>query len=94
MNETKLLTNEQMAEFTSKGFLVFESLIPEEINKRFLDDISDTTTEPTDNINDHYNYIMLSSSIPIVKAGTPLKNSYPKESALNKIISHPEDKKP
>lgn len=89
MNKTKLLTNEQMAEFTSKGFLVFDSLIPEEINKRFLDDIGDTTTEPTENINDHYNKIMQSSSIPIVKAGTPLKYSYPKESALNKIISHP-----
>ena len=36
-----------------------------------------------------YNDIMKTSSIPLVKAGTPLSKAYNKNSALKKIISNP-----
>ena len=46
MNENKImLTDEQMANFTAKGYLKLDSVIPEEINKQFLNDIGHTTNE-------------------------------------------------
>ena len=90
MNQNKImLSDEQMANFTAKGFLVFDSIIPDDVNKRFLDDIGHTTDEPVDTVFDHYSRIMKESSIPIVKAGTPLAESYPTDTALAKIISNP-----
>ena len=84
MSQNKImLTDEQMANFTAKGYLVLDSVIPEEINKQFLNDIGHTTNEPVDSVHDHYARIMQKSTIPIVKAGTPLNKSYSKGSALN-----------
>ena len=37
----------------------------------------------------HYDNIKKTSSIPLVKAGTSLKKSYKKNSALNKVIKNP-----
>ena len=49
MNENKImLTDEQMANFTAKGYLKLDSVIPDEINKQFLNDIGHTTNEPVD----------------------------------------------
>ena len=90
MSQNKImLTDEQMANFTAKGYLVLDSVIPEEINKQFLNDIGHTTNEPVDSVHDHYARIMQKSTIPIVKAGTPLHKSYSKGSALDKIIDNP-----
>ena len=90
MSQNKImLTDEQMANFTAKGFIVLDSVIPEEINKQFLSDIGHTTNEPVDSVHDHYSRIMQKSTIPIVKAGTPLNESYSKGSALDKVIVNP-----
>ena len=90
MSQNKImLTDEQMANFTSKGYLVLDSVIPDVINKQFLSDIGHTTNEPVDSVHDHYSRIMQKSMIPIVKAGTPLNESYAKGSALDKIIFNP-----
>ena len=90
MSQNKImLTDEQMANFTAKGYLVLDSIIPEDINKQFLNDIGHTTNEPVDSVHDHYSRIMQKSTIPVVKDGTPLKNSYKKGSALEKIINNP-----
>ena len=59
MSQNKImLTDEQMANFTAKGYLVLDSIIPEEINKQFLNDIGHTTNEPVDSVHDHYSRIM------------------------------------
>ena len=90
MSQNKImLTDEQMANFTAKGYLVLDSIIPEEINRQFLDDIGYSTNEPVDTVYDHYSRIMQKSVIPIVKAGTPLTKSYDKGTALDKIIFNP-----
>ena len=48
MNKNKqnnfLLTDYQMAEFVSKGYLIFEKIIDNKTNKRFLDEIGHTST--------------------------------------------------
>ena len=59
MSQNKImLTDEQMANFTAKGYLVLDSIIPKEINRQFLDDISYSTNEPVDTVYDHYSRIM------------------------------------
>ena len=90
-----LLTDFQMAEFVSKGYLVFENLIENKINKKFLNEIGHTskTKNPKNTIStwlsEHYNDIMKTSKIPLVKAGTPLQTAYKKNSALFDVISNP-----
>ena len=84
-----------MAEFVSKGYLIFENIIDNKTNKKFLSEIGHTSTslnkKNTDQawLAEHYNEIMKSSKIPLVKAGTPLKKAYKKNSALNDVINNP-----
>ena len=100
-NNKYLLTDLQMAEFVSKGFLIFENLIDNKTNLDFLKEIGQTPTKTkskknknlkTENIEwlmESYSNIMKTSSIPLVKAGTPLAKAYKKNSALQKVISNP-----
>ena len=78
----KLLTTEQMAEFASSGCLFFEELIDEQTNKEFLDDIGHTSVENVESVQTYFDNIKSTSSIPRIPAGTPLKDSYPKNSPL------------
>ena len=82
-----LLTTEQMAEFTASGCLFFDSLIGDEINKEFLQDIGDTEIDKIDIIK-HYENIKSTSRIPRIIPETPLSKSYPKNSPLNKIFNN------
>ena len=84
---SKLLTTEQMAEFTASGCLFFDSLIPDEINKEFLTDIGHTDVDKID-IKKHLGNIKATSSIPRIIAGTPLSESYPDNSPLEKIFKN------
>ena len=72
---TKLLSTEQMAEFANSGCLFFEGLIDEDINREFLNDIGHTNIDQVDNIQQYFQNIKSSSSIPRIPAGTPLKLS-------------------
>ena len=84
----KLLTTEQMAEFASSGCLFFEELIDKETNKEFLDDIGHTSADKVDSIETYNKNIKATSSIPRIKAGSPLKNAYPVNSPLEKILKN------
>ena len=85
---TKLLTTEQMAEFASSGCLFFEELIDKETNKEFLDDIGHTSADKVDSMETYNKNIKATSSIPRIKAGSPLKNAYPVNSPLEKILKN------
>ena len=39
-----LLTDNQMAEFVSKGYLILENIIDDKTNKKFLNEIGHTST--------------------------------------------------
>ena len=84
----KLLTTEQMAEFASTGCLFFEELIDKETNKEFLDDIGHTSADKVDSMETYNKNIKATSSIPRIKAGSPLKNAYPVNSPLEKILKN------
>ena len=84
----RLLTTEQMAEFASSGCLFFEELIDKETNKEFLDDIGHTSADKVDSMETYNKNIKATSSIPRIKAGSPLKNAYPVNSPLEKILKN------
>lgn len=88
MSNFQRLTTRQMAQFAAKGYLRFDGVVPESLNRAFLDEIGHSD-EVTD-IVAHYAKIMGSSAIPIVPAGTPLADAYPAGSALARILALPE----
>lgn len=90
----RLLTTQQMARFAASGYLRFDGLIPDELNAAFLEEIGHTADvagiADVADIGKHYRRIMSSSAIPVVRAGTPLKDAYPPESALGRMAALPE----
>ena len=83
------LTTNQMAQFTARGFLRFDAVVPEDINRQFLDDIGKVSPQ-ADSVVGHYGRIMSSSVVPLVNPGSPLSTAYPESSALHKLIRLPE----
>jgi hypothetical protein len=79
------LKTAQMASFAARGFLRFDAVVPEEINRRFLQDIGDASAHP-DSVSGHYGNIMQNSVVPLVTPGTPLQNAYPEGSALARLM--------
>lgn len=92
MNEQYLLNSNQMAEFAARGFLRMDGIVPEEINQQFLDDIGHVDEKEITSPMDHYGKVMATSAVPVVNAGTPLKDAYHEGSALHKLINLPQVK--
>ena len=88
MSNAALLTTLQMASFAAKGFLRFDGVVPETLNRAFLDEIGHSDDVAT--LTEHYTRIMSSSAVPVVPAGTPLADAYTADSALGRIMSLPE----
>lgn len=82
------LTTQQMATFAARGFLKFDGVIPDEINQQFLKDVGSPSDLP-DSLRGHYEKIRQSSTVPVVRAGTPLCEAYPADSALARLVSNP-----
>jgi hypothetical protein len=66
-----------MALFAARGFLRFDSAVPESINRRFLEDIGHVPPSRVGSISRHYRRVMGSSAIPVVAAGTSLARASP-----------------
>ena len=88
MSDPRLLGTAEMAHFAASGYLRFDALVPEPLNQAFLDEVGHT--ENIGKLSEHYRQIMRSSAIGVVKAGTPLVDAYPAESALGRIMALPE----
>ena len=88
MSKSERLTTAQMARFAAKGYLRFDALVPDLLNKAFLGEIGHT--EDVADVRAHYQRVMSSSAIPVVAAGTPLVDAYPADSALGRILALPQ----
>jgi Phytanoyl-CoA dioxygenase (PhyH) len=84
-----LLNSVQMVEFASRGFLRMDGVIPDEINRQFLEDIGHAEEVEITTPRAHYARVMASSAVPVVNAGIPLADAYPDGSALRKLIDLP-----
>jgi hypothetical protein len=90
MSTPVLLNSHQMALFASRGFLMMEGLVPKQINDQFLNDIGKVPESEISDPMSYYGKVMGTSAIPIVNAGTPLVDAYPRENALSKMLALPE----
>jgi len=88
MSNARLLTTLQMAQFAARGFLRFDAVVPEALNAAFLADVGHS--EDVADLAGHYRRIMGTSAIPLVRAGTPLAEAYPADSALARILTLPD----
>jgi len=83
------LNNQQMASFAARGFVRFDAIVDDHINRQFLADVAPTPSTPK-SIAGHYGQIMSESDIPLVNPGTPLRAAYPRGSALAQLLKVPQ----
>lgn len=88
MGERVLLTSQQMASFVARGFLRFDAAVPEHINQQFLDEVG-RPPQPGESVRKAYAKLLSGSGIPAVPAGVPLARSYPKDSAIARLLELP-----
>ncbi len=89
MSDSVLLNSKQMAEFASKGYLLLEGVVPDEVNRHFLDDIGYIDDDEIEDRRAYYAHIMGGGGIPTVKPGTPLADAYAPDSALRRLLQLP-----
>ena len=85
-----LLKSAQMAEFAAKGLLRMDAVVPDAVNRRFLEDIGHVDEDDIKSVAEHFGRIQSSSAIPVVKPGTALRDAYPEGSALDELMAVPE----
>jgi len=83
-----LLSSEQMAHFAARGFIRFDGLVPDDINRQFLAEVGEVGDE--DSWDSYYLKLMTEGGLPVVPAGVPLAEAYPAGSALERLLELPE----
>ena len=83
-----LLSSLDMARFVARGFLRFDGVVPDEINRAFMEEAGDFAA-PGGSIRKVYGQALASSAIPEVPAGIPLAQAYPEGSALKALTELP-----
>ena len=83
------LNSVQMATFAARGFLRFDGIIPDSINRQFVAEAGDITEFVSESPMQALGKLMASNDIPAVAAGTPLESTYPADSALGKLLREP-----
>ncbi|MDA1299797.1 MAG: phytanoyl-CoA dioxygenase family protein [Proteobacteria bacterium] len=84
---TKLLNSTQMAEFAARGFVRMDGVVPDDLNRAFLDELgAGEASEPAG----QYRLARQSGAVPAVPAGTPLANAYQPDTTVGKIVRLPE----
>jgi len=78
-SEPKLLSTLDMARFVADGYLRFDAVVPEEINRAVLEELSALLGRPADNPGEFQ-----------PRSGTPLSQCYPADSALRRVYELPE----
>ncbi|MFT5928134.1 MAG: hypothetical protein ACI805_001251 [Candidatus Azotimanducaceae bacterium] len=87
--DTVKLNSKQMAEFAARGFLRFDSIVPQELNDKFLKEVGHVPLEEVNNPLQHYGKVMASSAIPVLRPGSLLSDAYPDTSAIHNILNLP-----
>jgi hypothetical protein len=82
-----LLSSLQMAEFAARGFVRMEGVVPPAINSAFLSELGH---DEADDPQGQYRLARERGAVPAVPAGTPLKDAYPNDSALGRMMSLPQ----
>jgi len=89
MSEPVLLDSRQMAAFVARGFLRFDGVVPDAINRAFLDGLGRVDAGNVAHMRAYYGRVMASDAIPVVNAGTPMSEAYPADSPLRALLELP-----
>lgn len=88
-DDVKKLNSKQMAEFAARGFLRFDSIVPQQLNDKFLKEVGHVPLDEINNPIEHYGKVMGSSAIPVLRPGSLLSDAYPERSAIHDILKLP-----
>lgn len=83
----KKLTSLQMAEFAATGLLRFDAVVPDAVNRHFMQAMSEM---PDESPRDHSQRLMRERAVPEVAPGTPLAQAYEADSAIGNVLQVPE----
>jgi hypothetical protein len=89
MPDAMLLDSRQMATFAARGFLRFDAVVPDTINRAFLDAVGGVDAGSLADMRSHYGRLMGAAAVPVVGAGTPLADAYPAESPIRALLDLP-----
>ena len=85
-----LLSSAQMARFVARGFLRFDAVVPDDINAQFMAEAGEVAEpKPGERLMKTYGQALAANAIPEVSAGTPLSQTYPKGSAISRLLDLP-----
>ncbi|MCC5885458.1 MAG: phytanoyl-CoA dioxygenase family protein [Gammaproteobacteria bacterium] len=87
--DVTLLTTAQMAHFAARGFLRFDAVVPEAVNRAFLEQVGDVPESEVDSVMAHYGKVMRSAAVPVVAAGTALDDAYGQGTPLRALVDLP-----
>lgn len=89
MSEPRLLDSRTMARFAANGYLMMESVVPDDINARFLNWIGEADHNDVESVWHYLGGLMASSTIPVIRPGTPLSEAYPPGSPIDDLLKVP-----
>ena len=85
----ELLSTRDMARFVARGFLRFDGLVPEAINRDFMAEIGAFQRNDGEPMMAAYGRMMATSSIPEINAGQPLDHVFAAASPLGRLLALP-----
>lgn len=89
MPDPQLLNSHDMARFTARGFLQFDGLVPDEINRQFIDEMGRPPEASGEQLLKAYAKLMSASELPEIPAGVALADAYPQGSAVDRLLKLP-----
>jgi hypothetical protein len=89
MAEDVLLDSRQMASFVARGFLRFDAVVPDEINRQFLDEAGRPPEATGEKLAKAYRRLLSESGIPAVAPGIALATAYAPGSAIARLLDLP-----
>jgi Phytanoyl-CoA dioxygenase (PhyH) len=84
------LTTDQMASFVSRGFLRFESVVPDDINAHAMEELPKLFRAWLDEFRGiNANRAVDDGEVPLPRSGTPLSLAYAADSAFGRMVRVP-----
>ncbi|ODT89688.1 MAG: hypothetical protein ABS78_02245 [Phenylobacterium sp. SCN 70-31] len=85
-----MLSAHQMASFAARGFLRLDAVVPDDVNRQFLDEVGQVAApEPGRKLRAAYGRMLAEADIPETPAGVPLARAYAQGSALARMLELP-----
>ena len=91
MSETcPQLDERAMASFVARGFLRFDAVVPDEINRQFMAEAGRAADPvPGRKVLNTFGELLVRSAIPEIRPGVPLHGAYPEGSAIARLLELP-----